>query len=227
MMRRTDLVVPAPLVPDVRMPSLAVTTGEADPEWVDVPMSTWRFRRRPSQRLPLDAASARRARRYVRLAPWSALVSLVLLGWAALSFADLAVPGPPMVFITVCVALAVVQSAGVGGELPRQVPYRTPPGDLRIPEVPVEVAQQWIEQNPGVIATDEPAPRPHSRRFYAAWSVPLVAAAVGLGVVLATNGREDPVLLRILAAVLFFTGVAMAWRMMPRGFIRVEHPESS
>jgi hypothetical protein len=90
------------------------------------------------------------------------------------------------------------------------VPYRTRLGDLRIPGVPVEVAREWVARNPGVTATDEPAPRPHSRRFYTAWSVGLLLAAAGLLVVLANDGREDFILLWMLAPVLLLTAVAMA-----------------
>src|SRR5262245_42149146 len=41
---RIDLVVPSELVPGLVIPPLAITDGTADPEWVEVPMSRWRFR---------------------------------------------------------------------------------------------------------------------------------------------------------------------------------------
>lgn len=178
-------------------------------------MGWWRFQRRPSQRLPLDPRTAKKTRRYVQLAPWSLLTSLVILAaWSAAVFVDLT---PAIWFATVVVAGAdqlVWWSVRRG--LPRQVPYRTRFGELRIPEVPVEVAQEWISQNPGVTATDEPPPRPHSRRFYVGWSVGLVAAAIGLTVVLANDRRDDYILFWMLVPVLFFSGISMASKTLPQ-----------
>jgi hypothetical protein len=214
-MQRTDLVVPADLVANLQIPALAITNGAADPDWVEVPLRRWRFKRQPSLRLPLDPRSAKKTRRYLRLAPWSPLPALVaLLAWSVSAFGDLSRPGSlaaAMVAVGTPPAWSLLQSRGSL----RQVPYRTRSGDLRIPEVPVGVAKEWMAQNQGVTATDEPAPRPHSRRFYAGWSVGLLLAAAGLVVALANNGREDFILLWILAPVLFFTGVSMALKTQP------------
>ena len=178
-------------------------------------MGWWSFRRRPSQRLPLDPRTAKKTRRYVQLAPWSLLTSLVTLAaWAAAVFVDLT---PPIW----CAAVAVAGAGqlvwwSVRRGLPRQVPYRTRFGELRIPEVPVEVAQGWISQNPSVTVTDEPPPRPHSRRFCAGWSVGLVAAAIGLTGALANDWRDDFILLWMLVPVLFFSGISMALKTLPQ-----------
>ncbi|MEU4218741.1 hypothetical protein [Actinoplanes sp. NPDC026623] len=209
-MQRTDLVVPSELVAGLQIPALAITDGAADPDWVEVSLSTWRFRRRPSLRLPLDPRSAGKARRDRRLAPWSPLpVLIALAAWSAATFGDLSRPGN-LVAITVAGGVPVAWSLLRPRGLPRQVPYRTRLGDLRIPQVPVEVAREWAARNPGVTATDEPAPRQHTRRFYAAWSVGLLLAAAGLLVVLANDGREDFILLWMLAPVLLLTAVSMA-----------------
>ena len=225
-MRRTDIVVPADRVADLRIPPLAVTTGAPGPEWADVPMSVWRFKRRPALRLPLDPESAKRARRYVRLAVWAPLVVIVSqLAWAGVLLSDAARPVELAALLVASVVLVGSQLVPTG-RLPRQTPYRTSSGDVRIPGVPVEVAQRWIEQNPGVTATDDPAPRPHSRRFYAAWSAGLLAGAVGLAVVLATNGREDFIALWLLVPVLIVAGASMAGRMLPPGYVAFERPAS-
>ncbi|UQU66857.1 hypothetical protein COUCH_11555 [Couchioplanes caeruleus] len=194
---------------------MAVTDGAADLEWVEVPVGRWAFQRRPSQRLPLDPRTAKRTRRYVQLAPWSLLTGLVtLVAWLAAVLVDVT----PSIRLTAVVVAGADQLVWllVRRGLPRQIPYRTRFGDLRIPEVPAEVAQQWISQNPGVTATDEPPPRPHSRRFYAGWSVGLVAAAIGLTVVLANDGREDFILFWVLVPVLFVAGVSMALKAQPQ-----------
>jgi hypothetical protein len=221
-MVRTDLVVPAPLISGVQMPALSVTTGGTAVEWVDIPTSRWRFRRQPAQKLPLDPRSARRARRHIRLEPWSSVARLViLLAWAAVSILDpLAVSGP--ITLAVCLALLVWSFPYVNGELPRQSPYLTAAGDLRIPEVPVEVAKQWVRLNPGVVPTVEAVPRPHSRRWYAAWSAVLLIAAITSFTVLAKDGREDSGLVWIGVLVLMFAGGATALKTLPPGYLRFE-----
>lgn len=226
-MRRTDVVVPADRTAGLRIPPLAVTTGAPGPEWADVPMSVWRFRRRPALRLPLDPESARQARRYVRLAGWVPLTVVVpQLVWAAALFSDAARPAGPVALVVALVVLIGSQLVPTG-RLPRQTPYRTRSGDLRIPGVPVEVAERWIEQNPGVTATDDPPPRRHSRRFYAAWSAGLLASAAGLAVVLVANGREDFILLWLLVPVLAIAAASMAFRMLPPGYIAFDQPPAS
>jgi hypothetical protein len=214
---RTDLVVPAHLITGLRMPPLAITDGTADPEWVEVPLSQWRFvKLRPSQRFPLDARGARSLRRAHRLVPWTLPAALVSLtaSWVLFHLAaHLSFPG----FLAVLAAsfsihvLSLVRDQG----MPRHLPYRTRFGELRIPEVPVEVARQWVDLNPGVTATDEPAPRPHSRRFYARWSVGLLAASISLAVVLANNGREDRALFWMSVPALLVAGLTAAMKMRP------------
>ena len=76
---RTDLVIPAHIVPNLDIPSLAVTNGAADPEWGDVPIDQWIYRRNPSQRLPLDPRTAKATRRYRRVVPWALPVNLTAL----------------------------------------------------------------------------------------------------------------------------------------------------
>jgi hypothetical protein len=212
-MERIDLVVPSELVGRLVIPPLAVTDGTADPEWADVPMSRWRFRRRPSMRLPLDPRAARSTRWFVRAAPWSALPVLAGLGaLAAWDTGHLPLTGGAA---PVMLASIGVSSLLNGRGLPEQVPLRTRSGDVRLPAVPLRVAHEWVAANPGVIATDEPAPRAHSPRFYAWWCVGLVVAGLGLGAVLAGDGREDPDLLWLLAAGMFVVGLPLAWKIAP------------
>ncbi|MBG0560560.1 hypothetical protein [Actinoplanes aureus] len=215
MVKRTDLVVPADLIAGLQIPPLAITDGAADPEWVEVPLSQWRFvKLRPLQRLPLDARSARSVRRAIRLAPWSLPAALVsLTAWWVYFHTDasLSLPGFLMALgaaLSIHI-LALVQSHG----MPKRLPYRTRFGELRIPDVPVEVAQQWVARNPGVTATDEPAPRPHSRRFYVRWSTGLLTASILLVVVLANNGREDSILFWMLVPTLIVVGITAALKI--------------
>lgn len=210
--KRTDLVVPANLIAGLRIPELAVTDGSAEPEWADVPMSSWRFRRRPSQRLPLDRASAKRVRRYLRLAPWSALVGIIPL-------ASLTVVVLSARVNMVLVVLGSVISVGWNFTQPHRLPDQTPSrgynGDLRIPQVPEEVAQEWVAANPGVFVTDEPAPRAHPPRFYGIWAAVQLVAAFALATVLSEDGRENSFLLWLPVPVLFISGIMAAYKIQP------------
>jgi hypothetical protein len=82
---RTDLVVPARLTSDMRMPSLSVTTGGTEVQRVEIPVERRRFPRRSVQRLPLDPRGARLARRYHSLLVWVAVLSLFFIGIATAS----------------------------------------------------------------------------------------------------------------------------------------------
>jgi hypothetical protein len=208
------------------MPALSVTTGGTAVQWVEIPTSRRRFTRRPAQRLPLDPRSARLARRYLRVEPWAMLTRLVVL--LAGTVVEVVGPSAPALLIAVIIWLALVvwSIPQVGGALPRQSPYRTAAGDLRVPEVPIEIAKQWAEWNPGVVPTIEPDPRPRSRRWYAIWSIVLLSCAIGLVTVVANNGRDDSVLLWVAVLLLFFIGITTALKTLPRGYIRFEHGES-
>ncbi|AEV84202.1 hypothetical protein ACWT_3179 [Actinoplanes sp. SE50] len=212
---RTDLVIPADLVAGLDIPSLAVTDATPDPVWAPVPIGQNTFRRDPSQRLPLDPRTAATTMRHRRLAPWGppALFGTLIIYWISLHRHDL----PLAVSLA---GLAVYLGTIVGWQrvtagLPAQRPRRLPSGDLRIPKVPAEVAAQWTVRNPGVTVTDEPMPRPHSRRFYAGWAIGLLSATVLLVVVLAEDGREDDIRLWMLVPMLFVSGIVMAFRMRP------------
>lgn len=225
-MVRTDLVVPAHLVLGLQAPALSVTTGGTDVQWVDIPVGRWRLLRRSALRLPLDPRSARLARRFLRVEPWISLARLAAL--IAVTTVDMinrsapTLPGWTVVWLIVIVSSA----PRVNGVLPRQSPYRTVAGDLRIPDVPIEVAKQWVEQNPGVLPTIEPDPRPRSRRFYATWSAALFLSAIILFTVFANNRREDPLLIWVAVPSLFIAGTATAFKLLPRGYIRFGQGDS-
>lgn len=213
--QRTDLVVPAALLPGLRVPPLAVTDGSADPGWADVPLTAWRFKRTPTLRLPLDRRTAARVRRYARLTPWSPLPAIVVLAAVAIwEYVDL--PRPWNEVLILAAGGAQVIWTLLRGGLPPQAPSRNRLGDLRIPSVPVEVAREWVASNPGVTATDEPEPRPHSRRFYIAWAAGLLVTAVALAAILANDGREDFFLLWLLVPVLAVLGVSTAAKTLPQ-----------
>ncbi|GAA2515007.1 hypothetical protein [Winogradskya humida] len=214
-MRRTDVIVPGHLISGLEIPPLAVTTGVADIEWVDVPAQGWFSRKQPAQRLPLDPRSARLARRYVRRRPWYLVIGIGL--WLAL-LAGLVVDPPGRLGVVahfaVWIAFLVWTLPIVGGALPPQTLSRSRDGDLRIRHVPVEVAEQWVQRNPGVVAGGDPAPRSHSRTFYAGWA----AALIGVAIVLWVTVTSDVVLWMLVPAGLI-AGVVVALKLFPPGYI--------
>jgi hypothetical protein len=216
--RRTNVVVPADLVAGLSVPPLAVTTGEAATEWVDLPVGRWRWQRRPAQRLPLDPRSARRARRYLRIPPWYPIVPL--LGWLAVLVVGLhSSNDAPLIPL---VLLALWSLPALGAALPRQTPVRTALGDLRLSGLPIGVAQQWAALNTGVTLTDEPEPRRYSRSFYTALAISLLAIGGALGALLANDGRGDSALLWITVVALVAAGIWTALKTLPRGYISFE-----
>ncbi|GLW27787.1 hypothetical protein [Actinoplanes regularis] len=209
------------------MPSSAVTNGRTDVEWVEVPVKTaWWIRPRPTQRLPLDPRSARRARRHIRFAPWSTAIAIGMsLAWGVLIYSGAwnalvhtgSRQADEMIYFVVFYLWVFLWSwPVVRGALPAQAPCRSLAGDLYIPEVPVGVAEQWVEQNPGVLTTNEPAPRPYTRRFYATWSAILLGAAIALWTILANDEREDPFLFNFAVPVLLVAGCMVAWGLLPQ-----------
>jgi hypothetical protein len=225
-MMRADLVVPAHLISSLRLPALSVTTGGTDVEWVEIPTSRWWLRRRPAQRLPLDPRSARRARRYLRVQPWSLAARLIAgLAWTNLNASSPSSLSRPVALVG-WIALLVWSIPYVNGSLPPQTPYRIPAGDLRIPQVPIEVAKQWVELNPGVVPTVEPVPRPRPRRWYATWAAGTLVAAMALLTVLESDGREDSGFVWLGVLALFITGGVTALKVLPPGYIRVDNRSS-
>ena len=213
-MERTDLIVPSALVPQLMIPPLAVTTGAAHPEWVGVPLGRWGFQRNPSLRLPMDPASAKDVRRWMRYAPWTPLpIVAALAAWAVAGIVDL--PGAPYQPLLTILAAGGVLSWMRGRGLPDQTPVRFHPGDLRIPRVPVTVAMEWVAGNPGVKTSNAPAPRPRSRQFYTIWAVSLLATALVLAVTLTADDRENPAQLWQLVVGLFIAALIMAYKTQP------------
>lgn len=194
-------------------------------QWVEIPVGRWRFGRRSALRLPMDPRGARLAERYLRVEPWASLARLTAL--LALMAVDIVSPSASILPTGIVVWLAVIVSSvpRVNGVLPRQSPYRTVAGDLRIPDVPVEVGKQWVEQNPGVVPTIEPDPRRRSRRWYATWSAVLLVSAIVLLAVFTNNGREDLFLIWVVPS-LFLAGIGTALKMLPRGYIRLGDGDS-
>jgi len=74
-------------------------------------------------------------------------------------------------------------------------------------------------------ATTLTIPRPHSPRFYAAWSAGLLLAALALGVVLANDGREDFILLWAAVPALLLAGCAAALKLLRPGYIRFDRSD--
>jgi hypothetical protein len=210
----------------MQIPTLSVTTGGTDVEWVEIPTNSRKFKRQPTLRLPLDPDSARRARRYIRFEPWSSMLRLVaLLAWVIINIVDPAALSRPITFV-VFLAVVVWSTPYVGGALPRQAPYQVAAGDLRVPDVPIEVAKQWVEMNSGVTPTIEPVARPRSRRWYATGSAVLLGLAIVLFVVLAITQPEHSSLTWLSVLILFLAGGAMALKTLPPGYIGFEKRDS-
>ena len=218
---RTTLVIPADRVDGLDIPPVALDTGEPDPVWVDLPTRLWAFRRGDFLRLPLSPARARRAGWRSRVIPYL-FVAIVVLFLASMSTNGYGAEwfGLRVGLQVGALALALLAGRGVVA----QVPWRQHRGGLRLAAVPVEVARLWQEANPGVEVTTGRAPRRYPRRFYALSGPGLLLAAILGGVLLGSDGRENPPILFTAVTLLFMAGLWVTSQVLPPGYVRFGEP---
>ncbi|GAA2702557.1 hypothetical protein [Actinoplanes palleronii] len=213
---RTTLVIPADRVATLEIPPLALDTGAPGPEWLDIPVSIWVFRRKPSIRLPFSPQVAAKARWRIRFAPYLTVGGLAsMLGYVALAFGGRTPWGFPLMAAAFGTSMLSYQ------RVIRQMPARTRDGGLRLPEVPVEVARSWQDVNPGLTETTEPAPHWYSRRVYGFAALGLILAGILLVVIIANDGIADFYLV-FVAAALLAAGLMAALKTLPPGYIRFD-----
>ncbi|MEU4427909.1 hypothetical protein AB0F81_45425 [Actinoplanes sp. NPDC024001] len=224
MNERVDVIMPVASVPDLRVPPLAVTTGDPRVEWVDMPNGTWAFQLRPTMRIPYDPAGAVRARRHLRALPVDLAIRLVFVLIMLTTFVGegpfLGLSSDTWLWARLGAIIAVIAwSFPLRRWLPEQYPVTQAGRVVRVPHLPCEVAEEWVRLNPEtvrIVAENVPVRR-YRPRVYVIWSAACFAGALLVGVALvrdAVPGRlwlAVPALL-IAAVVAIVKGAAPGLR---------------
>lgn len=163
-----NVFVPLSALDGLTVAPLAVTDGSPDPTWVQLPCGTdWTYGRRPMMRLPLDAAAAAAAHRWIVLdrrkrIMWTPLGVLLAVAAAVLLW----LPGPgsrlwlPLLLANLGLStwtdrrlkkVAVAQQPELVGRL-----------GVYLPAMSARAAQEWAGLNPAVRIVSA---RPRWRRF--------------------------------------------------------------
>jgi hypothetical protein len=217
----TNLLIPADVVSLLRIPDVAVSTGEPGGVWCDRTWGRWRLSRRHVVRLPYDVAAAAKLRkRAVSTRVYAIFLPAYLLfvAWNLSRPEQERSSSPwPMIMSVGLFALSVLDSRWNVAP----VPSRTGRGDLYLPGLPPAVAQLWLESNPGVQAVDrEPTYRRWPPRVYAAGALLCAAIAVGLVVWLFSGVDVSLAILFVLPA-LVIAALTLAYRTLPTGHTRL------
>jgi hypothetical protein len=83
-----------------------------------------------------------------------------------------------------------------------------------------------VALNPSVRTTGDLVARTRPPLFYAAWSAVLLQGAVGVGVYLADDGREQSLAIRVAVAVVLVSGARTAPKTFPLGYLGQEHADN-
>lgn len=217
----TNLLIPAGLVSSLRIPEVAISTGEPGGVWCDRSWGRWRWsRRRYVVRLPYDPAAAAKLRKHAVLSRVnSVFLPVYLVGlawwWFPVDRARSLFP-----YASIMIAALVVLSILGDRWNAAPIPSRTARGDLYLPDLPPAVAQLWVEGNPGVQAVDR---KPTYRRWapwvYATASL-LCAITAGLLIWL-SSVTDVPVTIAFVLPALLVAAVVLAYLALPTGHTRL------
>ena len=213
-----NVLVPAAVVPSLRIPNLALNTGTPNVVWCRRSWS-YRWSRQHVLALPYDPVAAAKLRKRAKL---DAVYAVLLLAYCLLAILAVVDASPSISgwVAIVGVAMAVVSAIDARWD-PAPKPVRTGRGDLYIPDLPPPVAQQWIEANPGVRAVDR---RPTYRRFaagvYVAAAMVCMLPAITMVRIL-FDGADHSLALLFAPPALVVAALSLAYHALPTGHARL------
>lgn len=154
------LLIPIAKVGILHIPALSISGGTQDPEWVDLPCASRQpYARAVKLRLPLDAASASNAYRWIRFRQLERVVLLPLAGmlfvagfaarYSGILDASKALNLEIVLWLT-GLALLWFGRHTYGRLAIPQHPTIINRRDVTIQHVPLEVAEEWTNVNPDV-----------------------------------------------------------------------------
>jgi hypothetical protein len=212
-----NLLVPAAVVPCLRIPGLAVTTGTPDVVWCDRSWNRFGRSRRRIVHLPYDPAAAARLRKRARLDPVYRVVVATHLLLGILWFLHVRPSAALLVLPGVMIVLSMLD---LWWDAPPK-PVRTGIGDLYIPDLPSAVARQWIERNPGVRAVDHmPTYRRYRPRVYVIAALACMLAAIATGAIV-VDGADHPIELAFAPIAGVVAASILVYRALPTGYTRL------
>ncbi|WP_433831951.1 hypothetical protein ACQP2E_14870 [Actinoplanes sp. CA-015351] len=229
---RVHVVVAAGAVDHVRVPPLSIVDGSPDVEWVEVPVSRlqpWGKR----MRVPLDPASAKRNRRWARTFPLTLVLLVIALAFWTTNFLVAGYPvlglgaetwwalrsGTQLGFLV----WVVIRNRWLIGQRPARVAGHL----IRFSGIPKAVAQQWAELNPESVRVLDRwvVLRRYRPRAYVISALACAVAGTGLWTLLANDGRENDLFLWLASLVLLIGALVLAFKSLPRRYIRFEPVE--
>lgn len=213
----TNLLIPGDMVHALRIPDVAVTTGQPGGVWCDRTWGLMRWSVRYVVRLPFDARAAARLRKravlnrvYAVFLPADVLAGSLF--WYFLGH------GPALGLLPVVMNVALFVLAVLDARWNASPkPSRTGRGDLYLPDLPPAVAQLWLESNPAVQTVDR---KPTYRRWppwvYAGGA--LVCTAITFGMVKwLFSGADIPMGILFLLPTLVVAALILTYMALPTG----------
>lgn len=224
------LFIPRSELAGLSVPPLAITDGSADPVWVDTPCEgRYLYSRRPTIRLPFDAATADVVRRRIRHLrrqrtvwfPISATLALAALAtWLLPGDDDVLRPLRLVLYPLALVVMALTRPPGKKLAV-AQWPELVGRFGVLLPAVSEPVAREWTARNPAILmGGHRPRLRRYPPRVYG-WSSGACAAA-GLGVWFAWRADVFPQVTLPVLLLLVGATIVLAWKALPVGLIRFD-----
>ncbi|WP_433361764.1 hypothetical protein ACQPZX_29100 [Actinoplanes sp. CA-142083] len=197
-------------MPHLRIPPVALTTGDEQVVWCDRNWGPLRLGG-PRIKLPYDPMSAAKLRRGARFAHVHRVVLLAYVILAVAVIADWMPGGSTWLPIATVVLLLAGFLANRWDVAPR--PARTGAGDLYLAGVPEPVALRWTETNSFVRRVERAPVRRHfSRRAHL-----VTAAACGISAIVCAVIASP-----LGAGILVVAALVALYRSFPAGYIRFE-----
>jgi hypothetical protein len=217
----TNLLIPADLVSELRIPDVAVSSGEPGGVWCDRSWGRWILSRRYVLRLPYDAVAAAKLRKLAvlnRVYVLFAIADLTVLAWRFTTPEQQRWSSPwPMIMNASVAALLILKVRwNVAPE-----PSRTRRGDLYLPGLPPAVAQLWLQSNPAAQVVDrKPAYRRWPPWVYAGGALLSAALTIGLARCL-FSGRDVPLVPLLALPAVVAAALTLAYLALPTGHSRL------
>jgi hypothetical protein len=226
-----NILVPLDALPGLSVPPAAITDGSADPVWVELPVRRdYLYGRKRMFRLPLDAATAETARRWLRFdrrrrfVVTPVFITMMSTAFVLLLFFD--DTGFDGARLALYAAAALLQLGTVYVERKLTVvqhPALISRSGLYLHGVPAEVAGEWVRRNPAVRVVPW---RPRRGRRYPSlvyrWSAGLCAAAAAAVWWFALSDGESDLIALFAFVALVGAAVVSAFKALPVGFIRFD-----